>query len=498
MRLRFAALFALSLSFLPLGAEVRLPHLLSDHAVLQRDRPVRIWGWASASEKVTVTFHGQTVMAQADSFGSWETWLKPEAAGGPYTLTVAGDATASPLKRVDLLMGDVWIASGQSNMEFPLKGFTGAPLKDSEKEIAAATQPKIRLLVQKKRLSAVPLSDSEDTWTDCTPETAKDFSAVAYFFGRTLQAKEHVPIGLIDTTWGGTPAHSWISPEGIAYAGLSSVSVDGGKIARDQGRADEIRAQFAMEDAAMKAAGKPVATHPRIPNDHGGSFTPGTLYNAMIAPYTKYAIKGAIWYQGETDASADRAPYYQRVFTAMIEDWRRQWAQGEFPFLFVQISSYGNGSDWGTLRDQQRRTLSLGATGMAVSIDVGLAGNIHPPDKQTVGARLAQTALGMVYGEKVETASPMFVQATTEGSSLRVWLSHAEGLTTKGQPLGGFEIAGEDRKFVPATGTIEGSTVLLSAPSVTAPKYVHYAWTGTVTSYLYNASGLPAGSFTSE
>ncbi|RXH54571.1 sialate O-acetylesterase [Granulicella sibirica] len=498
MRLAATLLLATLCTASPLAAEVALPHVLSDHAVLQREKPVRIWGSAAPSENVTVKFHGQTVTAQADTFGLWEAWLKPEAAGGPFTLTVSGDATATPLQRTDILVGDVWIASGQSNMEMPLKGFNGAPLKDQEKEIAAASQPKLRLLLQKKRTSATPLGDSEDTWTQCTPDTAKDFSAVAYFFGREISNKEHVPIGLIDTTWGGTPAHSWISPQGIAYANLPSVATDAGKIAQDQGSADALKARYAIEDAALKAAGKPLPTHPRLPSDHGGSWTPGTLFNAMIAPYTMYTIKGAIWYQGETDASAERAPNYNRVLTALIQDWRRQWAQGEFPFLFVQISSFGNGTEWGTLRDAQRRTLELGGTGMAVTLDVGLAANIHPPDKQTVGNRLALSALQDVYGEKLEGTSPLFVEATPEGSAMRVWFSHAEGLTTKGKPLGGFEIAGADRKYVPATGTIEKNTILLSSPSVPAPRYVRYAWTGTVNDWLYNAAGLPAGSFTSE
>lgn len=200
----------------------------------------------------------------------------------------------------------------------------------------------------------------------------------------------------------------------------------------------------------------------------------------------------------ETDTSAERAPNYARVFPALIQDWRRQWAQGDFPFLYVQVSSFGNGADWGILRDAQRRTLELRGTGMAVSLDVGLTENIHPPDKETVGRRLAQAALGVAYGEKVEASSPMFVQATSEGDSIRAWFSHADGLTTKGQPLGGFEVAGEDHTFVPATGKIEKNTVIVTSPSVAAPKYVRYAWTGTVTSYFYNSSDLPAGSFTSE
>ncbi len=484
-------------------AAVQLSNLFSDHAVLQRDRPVRIWGWGQSGENVTVRFHGQTVTAQTDPAGYWEAWLRPEAAGGPYTLEVSGDATPAPLERKDILVGDVWLASGQSNMEFPLAGFTGAPLKDQDKEIAAANHPRIRLMVQKKATSTVPLNEPSDPWMECTPETARHFSAVAYFFGREISEREHVPVGLIDTTWGGTPAHSWISPAALAAANLTSVFDDAGAIAQDQGRADQLKANYAREDAELQAAGKPVATHPRIPNDHGGAWTPGTLFNAMIAPYTRYTIKGALWYQGETDADVRRAPYYHRVFSTLISDWWRQWGEGEFPFFFVQISSFSSTSPgWPVVRDAQRRTLALRDTGMAVTVDVGLPDNIHPPDKQTVGDRLALAARATVYGEKIEYSSPEFLQATTEGSALRVWYTHGEDLTTKGQELTGFEVAGDDKVFVPATAKIEKvaehDTVLVSSPKITFPRFVRYAWSGVVTNYLYNSAGLPAGTFTSE
>ncbi len=214
---RFLLSSALLCCSLPLAAEVRLPNVLSDHAVLQRDKPVRIWGWARPGEHVTAAFHGQSRTAIANDYGQWETWLTPEVAGGPYTLTVSGDATASPITRSDILVGDVWIASGQSNMEMPLKGFNpDTQIKDHEKEIAAADHPRIRLLLQKKRPAAVPLADTEDTWAVCTPDTAKNFSAVAYFFGRDLQEHEKVPIGLIDPTWGGTTVMTWPCPAGAA------------------------------------------------------------------------------------------------------------------------------------------------------------------------------------------------------------------------------------------------------------------------------------------
>jgi sialate O-acetylesterase len=505
-------LYAVCSVALPLtaAAAVQLPNVLSDHAVLQRDRPVRIWGWGNAAENITVRFHGQTVTAQADPFGNWEAWLRPESAGGPYTLSVTGDAGgaggSAAVERTDILVGDVWLASGQSNMEFPLAGFTGAnpaPLKDGEKEIAAANHPKIRLLVQRKATSTVPLAESADTWTECTPETARHFSAVAYFFGREISEREHVPIGLIDTTWGGTPAHSWISAEGLADANLTSVFTDAGSIARGQGRADEIKARTARDDAAQQAAGKPLVTHPHLPEDHSGAWAPGTLFNAMIAPYTPFTIKGVLWYQGETDSDAKRAPFYYRVFSTLISDWRRQWGEGDFPFFFVQISSFGSTAPgWPVVRDAQRRTLALRNTGMAVTLDVGTPGNVHPPDKQTVGNRLALAARATVYGEKIEYSSPDFLQATTEPGAMRVWFTHAEGLTTRGQDTGGFEVAGDDHNFTPATARIEkageSETVVVSSPKVTFPRYVRYAWSGVVTSFVYNSGGLPLGTFTSE
>ncbi len=486
------------------AAEVRLPHVLSDHAVLQREKPVRIWGWASSAENVTVGFHDQTITVKADVYGQWEVWLKPEKAGGPYTLTVSGDATTTPVKRSDILVGEVWIASGQSNMEFPLAGFGGAPLKDGDKEIAAADHPQMRLLVQAKRVATFGAADSADVWRVCTPEVAKKFSAVAYFFGRQIAEEEKVPVGLIDSTWGGTPAQSWISAEGVAGAELHSLELEKASAEYNAVVAEGLRAEYAAEDAEAKAAGKAPVQHPALHfSADRPQWIPGSLYNGMIAPYVNYTIRGAIWYQGETDHDIpNRALYYSRVFPALIEDWRRQWGEGDFPFLFAQISSFDGGEGWATVRDAQRRTLQLVNTGMAVTLDVGMAKNIHPPDKQAVGSRLAQTALGMVYGKKVETASPLFVQATTEGGAIRAWFDHAEGLKSPDALIGDFEVAGMDRKFVAADAKIEKigawETVVASASGVMAPMYIRYGWTPVVKSYLYNVSGLPMSTFTSE
>jgi len=291
-----------------------------------------------------------------------------------------------------------------------------------------------------------------------------------------------------------------MSSDAIAYYNLTSVMTDAGQIARDQGRADRLKAQYAAEDAAAKAAGKELPQHPRPPNDHSGSWAPATLYNAMIAPYTRFTIKGAIWYQGEAETTALRAPNYGRVFSSLIQDWRTQWNQGPFPFFFVQISSYG-GSDipWGITRDQQRLVAeTVPHTGMAVTLDVGLRDNIHPPDKQTVAHRLALLARSQVYGESIPADSPTPLRATAEPGQARIWFDHAVGLRAKSGEPGEFEIAGEDGKFVPGTASIDGTTIVVQAAAVPSPRFVRYGWKGTVTSYVVNSAGLPLGTFSKE
>jgi sialate O-acetylesterase len=484
-------------------AEVRLPNVFSDHAVFQRGQPLHIWGWAAPDEHVTVRFHAQSREALADPDGNWQVWLMPEAAGGPYTLSIAGSQTANPVEVRDILVGDVWLASGQSNMEFPLKGFTNAPLKNGAQEIAAANHPQIRLLLVERATSDSPLSDVKGKWSECTPETAAGFSAVAYFFGREISAREKVPVGLIDSTWGGTPGQSWISLGALGRDDFSAALRDGAAVMREKGQVEAARANFAAQNAALQAQGKPPLKPSQTPIRYWLPHFPAVLFNGMIAPLTGYTIKGVIWYQGESDSPPERAQNYARIFPLLINDWRRQWGQGDFPFLFVQISSFTSPKeDWGQVRDAQRRTLAVRNTGMAVTLDIGEADNVHPPDKQTVGNRLARIALGAAYGERVACASPEFREATIEGSAIRVWFSNAQGLNARGKPVGGFEVAGEDGVFVPAQARIEEigsqSTVVVSSPQVPSPRYVRYGWSNVVTDFLYNDAGLPLGTFTSE
>jgi sialate O-acetylesterase len=480
-------------------AEVRLPHAISDHAVLQRERPIHIWGWATPGAHLQAHFHAQSVPAVADNIGKFSLWLKPEQAGGPYVLSITGDG---PEKQVtDLLVGDVWFAS---NMEIPLSGFPGsAVIKDAAKEIAGANNPRIRLLVVEKKASDYPMDDIGGDWTACTPESAKNFSAVAYFFGREIAARENVPVGLIDSSWGGTPADSWVSMDTLGTnANLLPAFAARARFSDHLADTDAMLKAETAEDAAAKAAGKPAPTHPWHPFE--GSWEPAELYNGMIAPLTPMAIKGFLWYQGETNSGAGRAQYYRTLFPALIEDWRAQFAQGDLPFLFVQISSFNSpGENWGEVRDAQRQTLSVANTAMAVTLDVGEKDNVHPPDKQTVAYRLALAARATVYGENIQYASPLFREATHEllpdgSNAMRVWFDHGDGLKAGSGGAQGFEIAGEDHHFVAATARIEGASVVVSSSAVAKPVYVRFGWTSYFPTNLYNAAGLPASTFTSD
>ena len=480
------------------NAEVRLPNLLSSHMVLQRDRPIHFWGWSEPDEKVTVNLDGQSSDSTADKLGRWSLYLPAHGAGGPFKVDVNG---SSVLSLDDVMIGDVWFASGQSNMEMPLKGFPGnASIKNSESEIQAANQPKIRLLRIRKKTSSYPVSDYQDTWTLCTPQTAADFSAVAYFFGRAISQKENVTVGLIDSTWGGTPAEAWTSFQGLtsdsslmpvfsAWGTMMDAQTDMSLVQEADRRADE---------AAEKAhAPKPKHAWRAEP----ASWGPAALYNGMVAPAIEYGIKGALWYQGESNAGAARAPIYDKVFGSMIADWRRHWGQGDFPFLFVQLANFkaGPADLWPTVREAQRRTLALANTGMAVTIDVGNPGNIHPADKQSVGERLALAARAIAYGEKLEFSGPLFRQAGRDGHEMRVWFDHADGLMTKGGGAPeGFEIAGADRNYRPAIARLSGASVLVSSPEVPEPCFVRYGWKDVPRIDLYNGASLPASPFSSE
>jgi len=465
--------------------------------VLQRGIPIHIWGWAQPGERITVSLHNQSNSTASDDLGQWSVYLPAMPAGGPFELTVQGSNTVT---LTDVLIGDVWLASGQSNMEMPLIGFPGnAVVNDAEKEIASANLPQVRLMLVTRKSWQWPLTDLEGSWTACTPETAAHFSAVAYFFGREIQQKERVPIGLIDATWGGTPAEAWVSLGGLASNGsLMPVFAARARLIEHQDQMPLIVAKEKRDDEAAKQAQQKPPKHSWHPQPE--SWEPAGLFNGTIAPITPYPIRGVIWYQGESNSRAILAPLYNKVFSELITDWRAKWHQGDFPFLYVQISSFTSDSSetWGIIRDAQRRTLSIANTGMAVSLDVGDPENVHPSDKQTVGHRLALAARALAYGESLEYSGPLFRQAVPGESSIEVWFDHDAGLAPKGPALLGFEVAGKDRRFVVANARIEKGHVIVSSSEVTSPRYVRYGWGNVSDANLINAAGLPTSTFTSE
>jgi sialate O-acetylesterase len=487
------------------SAQLTIPKILSDHMVIQRDLPVHMWGRATPGEQVSVTFRGENEIVTTGRLGRWGVYLKPGAAGGPFEMTVRGipaevaggavESSVSPTIVIhDILVGDVWVASGQSNMEFPMQRAATAAA-----DLPHADNSRIRLLMVKKRASDYPQDDADtEGWAASTPDTAKEFSAVAWYFVREIEQREHVPVGVIDSTWGGTVAESWVRLTALGDdASINQLFASRGKMLDRAPDAEyQVKEEQRQRDEA-KAEGKPMPDFPWHPPL--ASWGPGLLYNGMIAPLTPYPIRGALWYQGESNSALERFHLYNLIMRTLIEDWRRQWGVGAFPFLYVQISNFKSTplEDWASLREQQVETLGLRNTAMAVTIDIGNPDDVHPTDKIDVGHRLALAARNVSYGEPVEYSGPMFRQATPEGTAIRVWFDHAKGLTAKNGELTGFEVAGTDGNFSPATAKIDGDTVVAQSPEVPSPVYVRYGWANSPQCNLFNAESLPASPFTS-
>jgi sialate O-acetylesterase len=483
---------SLILAAVSLHAAVKLPAVFSDHMVLQRGAPVRVWGAASPGEEVRIEFQGQALQARAAEDGKWSAWLRPLVAGGPLEMKVNSTVIH------DVLVGEVWLSSGQSNMEFKVQQAI-----NHDEEAARANYPMIHLFQVKRAVMDQPAEDVVGSWQVCTPETVKTFSAVHYFFARHLLENLHVPMGMIESDWGGTPAQSWTSKEALAadpalkfigdyWDGVLNRYADAKKAY------DQRVAAWQKTAAEAKAAGTTVPAIP-IPEGPGHPNTPAGLWNGMIAPLVPYGIRGVIWYQGESNANSDQHAYnYRRLFSTMIEDWRNRWGQGDFPFLFVQLANYQSNGRWPVLRESQTETLRLANTGMAVTLDIGESKDIHPKNKQDVGLRLALAARAIAYGHAVEYSGPSFRQATPEGVAMRLYFSHADGMAARGGELKGFEVAGADGKFAAADARVDGQTIVVSSPSVPAPVSVRYGWADDPACNLVNRAGLPASSFRSE
>jgi sialate O-acetylesterase len=484
-----------------LHADVKLPSIFGDHMVLEHGIAVPVWGTAAAGEAVTIACGNQKVETRAGSDGRWQVRLAPLGAGGPIELTVAGTNT---ITFRDVLVGEVWVCSGQSNMQMSVRSSA-----NPEQEIAQAAYPNIRLFSVARVVAQAPRTDTEGSWSVCSPQTIPDFSAVAYFFGRDVHKALNVPIGLIHTSWGGTPAESWTTRETLdSYPEFEPIMTRWAKIAADYPEAmKRYKEQRDAWDKAVdkaKAEGKPAPPQPGGPPmgpDH--PHWPAGLYNGMIAPIVPYAIKGAIWYQGESNAG--RAYQYRSLFPAMIRDWRDRWGQGDFPFLFVQLANFmavkaePGDSAWAELREAQTMTLALARTGMAVAIDIGDANDIHPKNKQEVGRRLALAAQGIGGGKDIVDSGPIFEHAAVEGNRIRLHFTDVGGgLACRGDALAGFAIAGQDRKFVWAQAAIDGDTVVAWSEKVPEPVAVRYAWADNPVCNLFNKANLPATPFRTD
>lgn len=621
-------------------AEVTPNPLFSDHAVLQQGRDIPVWGTAGVGERVTVEFAGQKLATTAKD-GRWLVRLHPLPAGGPYAMIISG---RNAVTISDILVGEVWICSGQSNMERQLGPREGQPLiTDWREEQAAANYPQIRQFLVAQRPSLTPVANVEGKWVVCSPQTVADFTAVGYFFGRDLHVARRVPVGLIHSSWGGTPAESWTSPDtlrllpdfqesvarlervrgeladgtynylqtlehwyrsndpgSMVAAPWSAPELDGSGWAptnlpafwEDTGlpgfdgvvwfrRIFDLPASWAGADAELQLgaiddadttwvngtqvgatsgwrvprlyrvpaavlrpgrnviavrvldtggnggiwgdghplqlAPAPGRTDPPIPlagewlrkesvrlgpvpyppADYRNSpMVPGALYNGMIAPLLPYALRGAIWYQGESNVGRERQ--YRALFPALIADWRRAWGEGDFPFLFVQIAPHRDMSP--EIREAQLLTaLHTPATAMAVTIDCGDANNIHPPHKQPVGARLALAARALGYGESIEYSGPVFAALQIDDGRAVLRFTHlGGGLVAKDGPLVGFTIAGADKVFHPASAEIHGDTIVVASPGVPQPVAVRYGWANVPAGNLFNAAGLPASPFRTD
>lgn len=481
------------LTALALQAAVKLPAVISDHMVLQQGMPVRVWGTADPGETVKVDFQGQSVSVKAAENGRWTAWLRPLIAAGPLEMTINSETIH------DVLVGEVWLGSGQSNMEFRL-----ATAVNHDEEIARADYPMIHLFQVKRAVADQPLDDVTGSWQVCSPASVRGFSAVEYFFGRHLLQNLHLPMGLIESDWGGTPAQSWASRQAMESDPALKFVLDEwdavlSRYPAAKERYDQQLEAWNKAAAEAKAQGKTPPNRPNPPAGPGHQNTPGGLYNAMIAPLVPYGIRGVIWYQGESNATEAHAYKYRRLFGAMIEDWRNRWDEGDFPFLFVQLANYKTNGWWPVLRESQTETLRLANTGMAVIIDIGESKDIHPKNKQDVGLRLALAARSLAYHQPIEYSGPMFQSAAPEGAAMRVYFTHADGLQgAGGSAVKGFEVAGADGKYVEAEARVEGGTVVVSSAQVSAPSAVRYAWADDPACNLVNQVGLPAGPFRSD
>jgi sialate O-acetylesterase len=488
-------------------ADVRLPAVFADHMVVQRDVAVPVWGWAEPGEEVTVRLAGQTKAAVADTGGKWAVRLDPIQAGGPHAMKVEGNNT---VEIGDVMVGEVWLCSGQSNMAMSVGGSA-----ERDAEIAAAKYPAIRMITVAEVPAETPQDDCRGQWKVCSPETVARFSATAYFFGRTLHQELDVPVGLINSSWGGTPVQAWTRLEDqealpelkpLLQSWEERVAAFDPRAAQQE--YEKRLAEWQQKVEQAKAAGERLPAKPRLAdNPRFSPHRPANLYNGMIAPLAPYALRGAIWYQGESNAGGNEARLYGLQLMALIKGWRQVWNWGDFPFIYVQLPNFQapqqqpvETSGWVIVQNEMLKTLSVPHTGMAVTIDVGEANDIHPKNKQEVGRRLALWALGTTYGRDIVCCGPLYKSMETQGHKVVIRFDHVGGglVAKDSDTLRGFAVAGEDKRFVWAEAKIEGDRVVVSSADVNQPVAVRYAWASNPNCNLYNKAGLPASPFRTD
>jgi sialate O-acetylesterase len=483
-------LLLLTLLGSPLAAEVKLPNVFSDHMVLQQKQANKVWGRAAAGEKITVTIASQSHSATAGADGSWQVMLSPLDAGGPYELTVTGTNT---VKFTDVLVGEVWICSGQSNMQWRVQ-----QSYDADLEKLAAKYPKIRMINFPQVGTQQPVWEHPNSkWQVCSPDTVGNFSAVGYYFGRQLHQTLDVPIGLINNAWGGSACEAWINRSVLEqdgkYASMLERFDNQAKQAEELSKLKELDADQKKQLDGLKG---PLS----------GNQRPANIYNGVLKSHLGYGIKGAIWYQGESNAG--RAYQYRDLFPLMISNWRSEWGQGDFPFYWVQLADFMDETDvpkdsnWAELREAQTMTMDrLKNTGQAVIIDIGEGRDIHPRNKVDVGRRLARLALANDYGVKINAHSPRYKSMEKQGDKIILSFDHVDGWWTfdvRDKPIG-FAIAGEDKKFVWADAKIlPDNRIEVSSSSIANPQSVRYAWADNPRCNVYNKDRLPLTPFRTD
>jgi sialate O-acetylesterase len=498
-----------------LSAQVRLPAVIGGHMIVQQDKPVAVWGWAGKNEPVTVVFNGQEKKTVAAADGTWRVVFDPLKAGGaPLEMTVRGAKSPEIVVR-DILVGEVWLCSGQSNMEM---SFTW--MQNPAPEVMRADNPNMRLFLVPKRTADRPKDDVVAKWEPCSPETVRQFSAVGYYFGLELHKRLGVPVGLIESAWGGTDIEPWTPPVGFAAVPevkplLEKQAASYAEYKNALAKALPAWETWVRESRKALAAKStlPLEPMPDLPsNPYDDPQAPTTLYNGMIHALTPFAIRGAIWYQGENNRNDGL--FYEKKMDALIQGWRSAWKLGDFPFYYVQLAPYSYGYNRETpageipdflrlpyLWEAQVNAMRIPNTGMAVITDITNLNDIHPANKKDVGYRLSLWARAITYGEKTLVYSgPLYRSMTVDGNLIRLAFDHVGGglVTNDDQPLKWFEIAGEDRTFYKAEAEIAGDTVVVWSPRVAAPEAVRFGWNQLAVPNLANKEGLPASPFRTD